>query len=304
MFELAYKQVIPKAPAYLGLTLSISGKRIFKKKRVEKPIKQERHLTPSQALEPLMQYTAQIKLKSDTLGESVPEGYSGPIITDLMAWLKPQSADHLQVKDAELENKESQENVNVQEPLTIVKSGLLVKTSGKTKRKSKHFQKRERQHHKSKNKSPTFCCKLEDELSLPIKETFKEIAKNIKQPEKAVEKVYWQDPKQSKSVGNKRCYIEPTAWDRDTASILRSTSTSVLQPNEVKAEPKGVFQVTPRIFSPGIISFNKLYPKLKKATNGATFIDFEPSKDSIGISTKRHKHSKRENVRKENQSTI
>ncbi|XP_041972719.1 tubulin glycylase 3A-like isoform X2 [Aricia agestis] len=80
-FELVYKQVIPKAPAYLGLSLCINGKRIVNKKPKEK--KQElKSATPT-----ISQVSSGATPVHDDM--PVPNEYNGPIITDFLSWLNP-----------------------------------------------------------------------------------------------------------------------------------------------------------------------------------------------------------------------
>ncbi|XP_013181233.1 PREDICTED: tubulin glycylase 3A-like [Papilio xuthus] len=80
-FELAYKQVIPKAPAYLGLSLCINGRRLHKKQ-----LKEHRH--HHRSVTPLAPRTQIGDVVEDAL-QPVPPEYSGPIITDFLTWLNP-----------------------------------------------------------------------------------------------------------------------------------------------------------------------------------------------------------------------
>ncbi|XP_047042084.1 tubulin glycylase 3A-like isoform X2 [Helicoverpa zea] len=84
-FELAYKQTIPKAPAYLGLSLCINGKRVVRK------LKERKHepkiiVNPS----PLRVPSGDAIIADQD--QPVPAEYSGPIITDFLTWLNPYDA--------------------------------------------------------------------------------------------------------------------------------------------------------------------------------------------------------------------
>ncbi|KAJ2944561.1 hypothetical protein O0L34_g3911 [Tuta absoluta] len=86
-FELAYRQVIPKAPAYLGLSLCLNGKKIFRKVKTERK-HEPRSVTPAArrvAGDSTQNYI------NDT-DQAVPSEYSGPIITDFLTWLNPYDA--------------------------------------------------------------------------------------------------------------------------------------------------------------------------------------------------------------------
>ncbi|CAG9567443.1 unnamed protein product [Danaus chrysippus] len=78
-FELAYKQVIPKAPAYLGLSLCINGKRLMHGKKSKERRHEHRSVTPPSAPAGDAQPHEQ----------PVPPEYNGPIITDFLSWLNP-----------------------------------------------------------------------------------------------------------------------------------------------------------------------------------------------------------------------
>ncbi|CAK1603439.1 unnamed protein product [Parnassius mnemosyne] len=79
-FELAYKQIIPKALAYLGLSLCINGKRLLKK---QKERKHEHRSVTTLALRTISGDTIEDPL------QPVPPEYNGPIITDFLTWLNP-----------------------------------------------------------------------------------------------------------------------------------------------------------------------------------------------------------------------
>lgn len=82
-FEMAYRQAIPKAPAYLGLSLCINGKRLIKRAKERKH--EQRSVTPLAPRVP----------SGDTItdkDQAVPSEYSGPIITDFLTWLNPYDA--------------------------------------------------------------------------------------------------------------------------------------------------------------------------------------------------------------------
>ncbi|XP_077299177.1 tubulin glycylase 3A-like isoform X2 [Arctopsyche grandis] len=284
MFELIYKQVVPRAPAYLGLSLSVSGKKIFKKIKVEKP-KTEREPTP---------VVPKQKQEEESRVNTRPNsGYNSSVIPELMSWLQPYNADTNQNTTKEFERKPTP---TVQHALTVVKSGLLLKASTKKRKSSsntslrKHSAKKDRNQN-IKTKNPTaanYCFRNDNELKIA---NSKDPKKGNKVPSKNIEKIYWHDPNIIKSVGNKRCYIEPAAWERDTASILRSCSSSVLQ-SGIKSDGKQTLQVTPRVFSPGIMAFHKM---LRKGPNDTLETDPTKSFSTVSLNIKRVKHCKRDN---------
>lgn len=82
-FELAYRQSVPKAPAYLGLSLCINGKKLYNKKHKER----REHRTAT----PFVPATSKAS-SGDTAHEKeqpTPREYNGPIITDFLTWLNP-----------------------------------------------------------------------------------------------------------------------------------------------------------------------------------------------------------------------
>ncbi|CAH2066184.1 unnamed protein product, partial [Iphiclides podalirius] len=79
-FELAYRQTIPKAPAYLGLSLCINGKRLHKK------IKERKHEHRSATTLAPRTHSGDV---TDESHQPVPLEYNGPIITDFLTWLNP-----------------------------------------------------------------------------------------------------------------------------------------------------------------------------------------------------------------------
>ncbi|XP_073941050.1 tubulin glycylase 3A-like, partial [Choristoneura fumiferana] len=98
-FELAYRQTIPKAPAYLGLSLCINGKRLIKKSS-------RQHKHEPRSTTPLAPRVP----SGDTIAEPeqpVPAEYSGPIITDFLSWLNPYDAIPLSKDNMALGPKES-----------------------------------------------------------------------------------------------------------------------------------------------------------------------------------------------------
>lgn len=144
----------------------------------------------------------------------MPSEYNGPIITDFLSWLNPY--------DSLPTNKDgillaSPESLAVRHALTVVKSGLIIKSGPKTKRKSSALSsrtrgKRERNTDYRKRVIPHSCCQQNEEQS------GKQIGKYRTESANKVEK-----NKVDRSVGNKRCYIDPIEWERETASILRPT---------------------------------------------------------------------------------
>ncbi|XP_061706951.1 tubulin glycylase 3A-like isoform X1 [Cydia pomonella] len=204
-FELAYRQFIPKAPAYLGLSLCINGKKLLKSK-----LKQ--HKYEQRSTTPIVQRVP----SGDVLAEDkpVPPEYSGPIITDFLSWLNPYDALPTNKDGLLLAAKDS---FTVRQAITVVKSGLALKNGGK-KRNSSAISSRTHRGRREKNTEckrrvvPHSCCRPEDTQSA------KHVGKYRTESASKAEK-----PKVDRSVGNKRCYIDPIEWERETASILRST---------------------------------------------------------------------------------
>lgn len=206
-FELAYRQIVPKAPAYLGLSLCVNGKKLIKKTRV---IKHEpRAITPLAPRVPSGDSIASVQ------NHAVPAEYSGPIITDFLSWLNPYDALPMNKDGLVIGPKES---LTVRQAMTVVKSGLLLK-SGPKKRKSsalssrkQHRGRREKNLERNRHIVPHSCCRPDENQS--VNHTGKYRTESAYKTDK---------PKVDRSVGNKRCYIDPVEWERETASILRST---------------------------------------------------------------------------------
>ncbi|GBP88450.1 Tubulin glycylase 3A [Eumeta japonica] len=99
-FELAYRQIVPKAPAYFGLTLSINGKKIYQKKPKERRVEPQ---TDPPYLPPKIP-SSEFILDKD---QAVPSEYKGPIITDFMSWLNPFDKLQTDHKDLLLPSKDS-----------------------------------------------------------------------------------------------------------------------------------------------------------------------------------------------------
>lgn len=206
-FELAYRQTIPKAPAYLGLSLCVNGKKLIKKTRVTKH--EPRTVTP---LAPRVPSGDSI---TSTQNLSVPAEYSGPIITDFLTWLNPYDALPMNKDGLVIGPKES---LTVRQAMTVVKSGLLLKSGSKKRKASalssrkQHRGRREKNLERSRHIVPHSCCRPEENQTVNHAGKYR------------TESAYKADkPKVDRSVGNKRCYIDPVEWERETASILRST---------------------------------------------------------------------------------
>ncbi|RVE54649.1 hypothetical protein evm_000770 [Chilo suppressalis] len=203
-FELAYRQVVPKAPAYLGLSLSVNGKKVYKKK-------EKRH-------EPKFISTPEPRASSGDLNadldQPVPPEYTGPIITDFLTWLNPYDALPTNRDGIVLAPKES---LTVRRAITVVKSGIGNSSSKKRKTSTlssrTHRGKRERNFTESKRRIvPHSCCRPDE--AKQANSTVKFRTESARKTDK---------PKIDRSVGNKRCYIDPLDWERETASILRPT---------------------------------------------------------------------------------
>lgn len=204
-FELAYRQVIPKAPAYLGLSLCVNGKKLYKKSK-ERRHEPNKNATPSEPRAP----------SGDTnpdVDQPVPAEYSGPIITDFLSWLNPY--------DALPTNKDGiligpKDSLTVRQALTVVKSGIALSSSAKKRKTSlssrTHRGRRERNMSEFKRRVvPHSCCQPDEGKSANNAGKFR-----TESASKAEKKI-------NRSVGNKRCYIDPVEWERETASILRPT---------------------------------------------------------------------------------
>lgn len=198
-FELAYRQVIPKAPAYLGLSLCINGKRLIRK---AKERKHERHFTP---LAPRVQS-----------GDAIPDAeqppeYNGPIITDFLSWLNPYDSVPMNKDGLLLGPKES---LTVRQAVAAVKSSKILKNCKRRKTSALSSRPHRRKNAESKRKIvPHSCCRPEDSQALNYTSKYRTESSASKSGK----------PKIDRSVGNKRCYIDPIKWERETASIIRST---------------------------------------------------------------------------------
>ncbi|XP_045777803.1 tubulin glycylase 3A-like isoform X4 [Maniola jurtina] len=155
-FELAYRQVIPKAPAYLGLSLCINGKRLIKK-----PTKERKH--ESRSFTPL---GPPVPSGDDIIDPDhpVPAEYSGPIITDFLTWLNPYDSLPMNKDNLVVGPKES---LTVRQAVAVVKSGQSLK-SGNKKRKTSALSFRTLRGRREKNAEskrqivPHSCCRPED----------------------------------------------------------------------------------------------------------------------------------------------
>ncbi|KAJ0181648.1 hypothetical protein K1T71_002370 [Dendrolimus kikuchii] len=158
-FELAYRQVIPKAPAYLGLSLCINGKKLFKKSKDRKH--ETKNVTP---------LVPQVPSGDDSFSDKdqpVPAEYSGPIITEFLSWLNPY--------DALPTNKEGivirpREALTVRQAITVVKSGIRLKNASKRRKSSAlssrtNRGRRERNTESKRRVVPHSCCRPDDDQS-------------------------------------------------------------------------------------------------------------------------------------------
>ncbi|CAH0700801.1 unnamed protein product [Spodoptera exigua] len=218
-FELAYRQVIPKAPAYLGLSLCINGKRVLKKCKERKHEIKSAH-TPVPPRVP----SGDAILSSDQ-DQPVPPEYSGPIITDFLTWLNPYDALPTNKDGIVLGPKDS---LTVRQAITVVKSTITLKSAPKKRKSSLSFRihrgRRETNTECKRRIVPHSCCRPEDGQF--TNQTSKYRTESASKAEKT---------KVDRSVGNKRCYIDPVEWERETASILRST---ISVQNKVVSKPE------------------------------------------------------------------
>ncbi|XP_050685517.1 tubulin glycylase 3A-like isoform X2 [Leptidea sinapis] len=136
-FELVYRQVIPKAPAYLGLQLCINGKKVIKK------TKEKRHESRNGTPLPTPVTAGDVIIESD---QPVPPEYNGPIITDFLNWLNPYDTLATDKDGIVLASKDS---LTVRQAVTVIKSNINNKNSSKKRKTSAissrtHRRKRER----------------------------------------------------------------------------------------------------------------------------------------------------------------
>lgn len=95
LFELVYKQNLPQSPSYLGMTLSIKGRRLFRKRTENKHIKHEKDVTKNKII------PIPVKPKMDI---ELVKNYKGPVIGNLIE---------------ELHNSIFNVNKNLEEILTV-----------------------------------------------------------------------------------------------------------------------------------------------------------------------------------------
>lgn len=184
--------------------MCINGKKLLRKNSKDK--KHDSRLTP------IPKVPSGDTLKA--IDHPVPSEYQGPIITDFLTWLNPYDGIPLNKDGIVLGPSES---LTVRQAITAVKSTLSLKTDSK-KRKSSALSfraikgiRRERNMESKRRVVPHSCCQPSDPQVLKQNRRYRtESAKSS-------------NPKVDRSVGNKRCYIDPDEWERETASILRST---------------------------------------------------------------------------------
>ncbi|XP_049876528.1 tubulin glycylase 3A-like [Pectinophora gossypiella] len=259
-FELAYRQVIPKAPAYLGLSLCLNGKKVFKKKERQKH--EQKNVTPIPPRVP----------SGDAIDQeqSVPAEYSGPIITDFLTWLNPYDCLPTNKDGIVMEPKES---LTVRQAMTVVKSGFALKSGSKKRKTSalsfrtQHRGRREKNGDGKRRVVPHSCCRPEEGPSGNPGKYRTESANRT------------QKPKIEKSVGNKRCYIDPTDWERETASLLRTT---ISVQNKSIHRPENVVPLR-QTKSGGINSHHKFSDPLPNSRN--IMDDADPIKKLSAIGT-------------------
>lgn len=204
-FELAYRQVIPKAPAYLGLSLCINGKRMIKRS------KERKH--EAKSVTGIATRVSSGDHIPENKDQPVPSEYTGPIITDFLTWLNPYDAIPTNKEGIVLAPKES---LTVRQAVTVVKSGIALKNSKKRKSSAHSFRTHRGRREKnadSKHRVVRHSCCQPEESKTEITGKYRtESATKADKPKRV-----------DRSVGNKRCYIDPDEWERETASILRST---------------------------------------------------------------------------------
>ncbi|OWR49656.1 hypothetical protein KGM_214095 [Danaus plexippus plexippus] len=222
-FELAYKQVIPKAPAYLGLSLCINGKRLMHSKKSKERRHEHRSVTPPSAGAPAGD--------AQPHEQPVPPEYNGPIITDFLSWLNPYDSLPTDKDGILLATKDS---LTVRRAVTVVKTTRTIQNRSKKRKPSAissrtYRGRRERNVESKRRIVPHSCCRPEDG----------QINNNVgKYRTESASKA--EKPKIDRSVGNKRCYIDPIEWERETASILRST---ISVQNKISARAEAISSV-------------------------------------------------------------
>lgn len=222
-FELAYKQVIPKAPAYLGLSLCINGKRLMHNKKSKERRHEHRSVTPPSAGAPAGD--------AQPHEQPVPPEYNGPIITDFLSWLNPYDSLPTDKDGILLATKDS---LTVRRAVTVVKTTRTIQNRSKKRKPSAissrtYRGRRERNVESKRRIVPHSCCRPEDG----------QINNNVgKYRTESASKA--EKPKIDRSVGNKRCYIDPIEWERETASILRST---ISVQNKISARAEAISSV-------------------------------------------------------------
>ncbi|XP_017777508.1 PREDICTED: tubulin glycylase 3A-like [Nicrophorus vespilloides] len=85
LFEMIYKQNLPRAPAYLGMSLTVRGRKVFKRKTIRKD--SESNKTKSNRSAKLSPPDMALTLPEPVMKEVVKK-YTGPVIEDLMVELK------------------------------------------------------------------------------------------------------------------------------------------------------------------------------------------------------------------------
>lgn len=160
--------------------------------------------------------------------QPIPPEYSGPIITDFLSWLNPYDALPTNKDGILLGPKDS---LTVRQAITVVKSRISLKSAPKKRKTSLSFRihrgRRERNTECKRRVVPHSCCRPDEGQF--ANQTSKFRTESASKAEKT---------KVDRSVGNKRCYIDPIEWERETASILRST-ISVQNKVVSRPEPAG-----------------------------------------------------------------
>lgn len=191
------------------MTLCVNGKKVWKNKHKERRHELKNHATLADDIG---------QVHSTTTGKDcpIPAEYSGPIITDFLSWLNPYGVKT--DKNGIVEgNKES--TPPVRQTVNLVKSDISLKKCKSSTRSS-----RDGRSHKDRGKRKSAkrctvthsCCKMDS--GSDINQNSKTIKNEASSNEKS---------KAEKSVGNKRCYIDPEEWSKETGNINRSTVSSV-----------------------------------------------------------------------------
>lgn len=97
LFELVYRQVLPRPPAYLGMSLSIRGRRIFKAKKSKlKEQKDKDNKEKQEKKVDIVETFVDDRTSKVSTKHASPNIYKGPIIGDLIEEISQKISKHSQ----------------------------------------------------------------------------------------------------------------------------------------------------------------------------------------------------------------